>query len=618
MTRQLKCSSIALSFLLLATFPCLAVGDKPSSPTAQNQFWGNWALKMPDGAAGWLSLSLSESKPKGELWTVGGGRKLSEIFIEDDTLQFVRQVRVGKPEYEGGPPAGPRIACRYSAKVRGDVLQLVMHHPRADGKIEKRPFTGKRLPPLPPKPDLSKVKFGEPIRLFNGRNLEGWKLTNPKQINGWKAIDGELANTTPKLDFAPYSRYGNLRTKQEFLDFNLKIEFKVPPGGNSGIYLRGVYEAQVLDRDSKMQGIQGVGAIFGRIKPTENAGKPGAEWNTYDITLVDRHVTVILNGKTIIENQPLVGCTNGALHADDTLPGPLYLQGDHTAVRYRNIVLRPVLKEQRKSHSKIGVMETAFGKRGDVTSFEEAKAAGYSAIQMHSGQPAGISKKPIDQSLGLEIGRDPKILQSWKVASEKHGVEIVSLSAGSLNKCQIWDRDREVAMRIAKQTIDACHTLDVPVMLFPFFGPSNFQTSDDALNGVAEFLQELLPYARKKRVIIGIEAPVTTVRVLELLKQLNYPANVKIYYDTGNLFAKEDIYETIRKHGKKHFCEVHIKPAGNAVIGRGQIDLEKLAQALDAAEYDKWLVYEAGRKGREPIANRLGIEEIHSLRNRSK
>ena len=119
----------------------------------------------------------------------------------------------------------------------------------------------------------------------------------------------------------------------------------VPPKGNSGIYLRGVYEAQVVDRDSRMQGIHGVGAIFGRIPPSEKAGRAGGKWQQYDITLVNRHATVILNGKKVIDNYPIAGCTNGALQADKTTPGPIYLQGDHTAVSYRNIVLRPVLKQ---------------------------------------------------------------------------------------------------------------------------------------------------------------------------------------------------------------------------------------------------------------------------------
>lgn len=329
------------SVLLLA----LAFHGQTSAAEPSSPFIGNWALKMPNGSAGWLTLSQSEGAWHGELWTVGGGKRLSKITVGGSTLQFVRRHRVGDPEFDGGPPTGKPVNTNYTATAKGDVIKLVMRRPLADGKIEELPFSGKRTPPLPPKPDLSKVGFGEPIELFNGRNLDGWTLTNPKQINGWKAINGELVNTTKKLDFSPYSRYGNLRTKQEFMDFNLKIEFKVPPGGNSGIYLRGVYEAQVLDRDSKMQGIQGVGAIFGRIKPTENAGKLGGEWNSYDITLVDRHVTVILNGKKVIDNEPIAGCTNGALHADETIPGPLYLQGDHTAVSYRNIVLRPVVKD---------------------------------------------------------------------------------------------------------------------------------------------------------------------------------------------------------------------------------------------------------------------------------
>ena len=301
---------------------------------------------MPDGAAGWMTLSVVDGQPLGELWTVGGGKQLAEFEIHDDHLAFVRRVRIGEPEFEGGPPAGERVACRHRFSIRGDTGRIVMERPQPGGEIEEIVVSGTRLAPLPPRPDLTRVRFGEPIELFNGRDLEGWKLTNLKQVNGWTVVDGVLVNTTPKLDFAPYSRYGNLRTEQEFTDFNLQIDFKVPPGGNSGIYLRGMYEAQVVDRDSRMQGIQGVGAIFGRIEPSENAGKPGDEWQHYDITLVDRHATVILNGVKVVDNQPIAGCTNGALHADETLPGPLYLQGDHTAVSYRNIVLRPVMNDE--------------------------------------------------------------------------------------------------------------------------------------------------------------------------------------------------------------------------------------------------------------------------------
>ena len=132
---------------------------------------------------------------------------------------------------------------------------------------------------------------------------------------------------------------------RKFGDAKLSIEFNVPQGGNSGIYVRGAYEVQVVDRDSpKMQGIRGVGSIFGRVQASKNAGKQGGEWQSYEITIVDRHATVVLNGETVIDNQPIPGCTNGALQADVTVPGALYLQGDHTAVRYRNIVIRPVIE----------------------------------------------------------------------------------------------------------------------------------------------------------------------------------------------------------------------------------------------------------------------------------
>jgi Domain of Unknown Function (DUF1080) len=203
-------------------------------------------------------------------------------------------------------------------------------------------FRGKRMPPMPVRPDLSKVRFGEPIKLFNGLDLSGWHPSNPAKKNGWSARDGLLCNDTPKTDFGAYGEYANLRTDADFTDFQLHLEYRLPSevGGNSGVYLRGLYEAQVTHRDSKMQGISGPGALFGRITPTKNAGKPAGEWESLDVSLVDRHVTVVLNGEKVIDNEPVAGPTGGALQSDVTAPGPIYLQGDHTSVQYRNITLR--------------------------------------------------------------------------------------------------------------------------------------------------------------------------------------------------------------------------------------------------------------------------------------
>lgn len=87
-----------------------------------------------------------------------------------------------------------------------------------------------------------------------------------------------------------------------------------------------------------------MGALYSRITPSVNAEKPVGEWQTLDITLVDRHLTVILNGKSIIDNAPVLGITGGAMTSDEFKPGPIYPQGDHTDVDYRNMILRPVMK----------------------------------------------------------------------------------------------------------------------------------------------------------------------------------------------------------------------------------------------------------------------------------
>ena len=201
-----------------------------------------------------------------------------------------------------------------------------------------------RIPPLPPAPDLSKVKYGAPITLFNGANLDGWRLTNPGQTSAWSARGGVLVNKPAPRGSGPRVHYGNLRTVSEFEDFNLKLEVNVPRRGNSGVYLRGIYEVQVSDTYSRGLDSHHMGGIYSRITPTVSAEKPAGQWQTMDITLLDRHVTVVLNGQRIIDNQPLLGCTGGALTSDEFRPGPLYLQGDHTAVSYRNIVLTPIIK----------------------------------------------------------------------------------------------------------------------------------------------------------------------------------------------------------------------------------------------------------------------------------
>jgi hypothetical protein len=319
---------------LLVLLPCsLAAGSVPEA------LQGDWTLTLTSGRPGWISIQEVNDAPRvSMLVDVGTVEPLQGVESRDGHLHFtLRTQRQGR----GGAVLSTDTVDVWAeaGKLRGEIL-----HKPAAGEAHRDAFHGKRLPPLPPAPDLTKVRFGEPVRLFNGKDLSGWRLHLPGKRNGWSVEEGLLVNNTPKTDFSATGAYGNLRTEAVFEDFHLHIEFLIERDRNSGVYLRGMYEAQVVDRDSRMQGIQGAGSIFGRIAPSQNAGKPGGEWQAYDLTLVDRHITVVLNGVKVVDNQPVVGPTGGAIHTDPTAPGPIYLQGDHTSVKFRNIVLRPVVR----------------------------------------------------------------------------------------------------------------------------------------------------------------------------------------------------------------------------------------------------------------------------------
>jgi hypothetical protein len=310
---------------------------------AENPFLGRWALTIPGGGAGWLGVTNDGAQLKGSiLWGGGSVVPVTSTKVEGDTL-IVTRVNESRQKDAEGKTVVKKTTETITAKLDGDNMKLATSTVGDDGQVRGRAdFIGKRIPPLPPAPELAKVKFGEPITLFNGKDLSGWK-TMGKDPSAWKIVDGILRNETVQ-EPGKHKSYANLRTEREFEDFNLQLEFRVPADGNSGVYLRGIYEVQVANSYGKRNDPHNCGALYSRIMPSENVSKPPGEWQTFDITLVDRHLTVIHNGKKTIDNQPVLGCTGGALWSDEFRPGPIYLQGDHTSVDYRNIVLRPVVK----------------------------------------------------------------------------------------------------------------------------------------------------------------------------------------------------------------------------------------------------------------------------------
>lgn len=302
---------------------------------ADNPFVGYWALSLPGDRAGWLGVELDGDRINVEmLWASGSVFKLDGAQIYGDKLLLARLHKAAKVN----------LTEAITVTRDGDSLKLVSVTPKADGSGEDRlEFGGKRLPPMPPAPDLSTVKFGEKVQLFGGDSLRGWRLVEPDAVNGWSVHDGILSNTQAQEQGKPHKNYGNLRTVAEFEDFMIHAETRLPKDGNSGIYLRGIYEVQVYDSFGKPLDSHNMGAIYSRIKPTVNAEKPAGEWQTLDITYVQRHATVVLNGTKIIDNQPILGPTGGALWSEVDRPGPIFLQGDHTGIEYRNIFLRPVV-----------------------------------------------------------------------------------------------------------------------------------------------------------------------------------------------------------------------------------------------------------------------------------
>jgi len=323
-----------LSFRSLSIAAVFSLGSLLNA--ADNPFIGRWALTIPGGGAGWLGVESKDGALSSSvLWGGGSVVPTTSTKVDGDTLIVTREQK----NKEGKLATIETI----TAKAEGEVLKLSTSKKNAAGKDvgQAQEFTGRRIADVPPAPDLAKVKFGAPIQLLNGKDLTGWRLLKEGVDNGWSVVDGVLQNRVVK---AKDKHFGNLRTDAEFEDFNLKTEVRTQEGSNSGIYLRGIYEVQVMESFGQPLDSHHMGALYSRITPSVAAEKPIGEWQTLDITLVDRHLTVILNGKTIIDNAPVLGCTGGAMSSDEFKPGPIYLQGDHTNVDYRNMVLTPVVK----------------------------------------------------------------------------------------------------------------------------------------------------------------------------------------------------------------------------------------------------------------------------------
>jgi hypothetical protein len=174
--------------------------------------------------------------------------------------------------------------------------------------------------------------WSEPEPLFDGKDLAGWEPVGDVAHNNWVASDGLLVNK---------AHGANLKTTRKFEDFKLHFEVNCPDDANSGFYLRGRYELQLESEPlSKNPPERRIGSIYGRIAPTGDLPRLPGKWQTFDVTLVGRTVTVKQDGTVTIDHKEIEGITGGALNADEGEPGPFYIQGDHTGgLKFRNITV---------------------------------------------------------------------------------------------------------------------------------------------------------------------------------------------------------------------------------------------------------------------------------------
>ncbi|MGZ3751222.1 MAG: 3-keto-disaccharide hydrolase [Mucilaginibacter sp.] len=245
-------------------------------------------------------------------YAFGSARPISEVKVSDGKYSFSIP-----PQWEEGTRN-----MDFEFEVNGDVLKGTMVY--TDGVTYN--FTGVRAPLLArSKPPV----WRKPVKLFNGKNTKGWHTDGNNQ---WVVESGILRSLHSGA---------NLISDKTFTDFKLHVEFRYQQGSNSGVYLRGRYEVQIIDTKSgEPEPINNqFSAVYGFLPPNKMMAKDPGEWQSYDITLVGRLVTIVANGTTVICNQEIPGITGGAINSKEGEPGPILIQGDHGPIDYRNIII---------------------------------------------------------------------------------------------------------------------------------------------------------------------------------------------------------------------------------------------------------------------------------------
>jgi hypothetical protein len=291
-------------FLAILLLPAL-------SPAATNPFAGRWDFNVVtpgrDVGANWLGVT----DKGGSLeiwWQPAGGNVFQVKDFKVEGHHLTLNLR-------------PKLTWELDAA--GDKLTGT----EKSGN-DSQQITGVRAPELK---RTEPKAWSTPTPLFNGKDLTGWEPIGDPAKSNWVVQDGMMVNT---------AHGDNIKTTSKFTDFKVHFEVNCPDHGNSGFYLRGRYETQIeYEPLTSNPPERRIGSIYGRITPKDMPRTPG-QWETFDITLVGRTVTIVRNGVTTVDHKEIEGITGGALDANEGEPGPFYIQGDHTGgLKFRNLTV---------------------------------------------------------------------------------------------------------------------------------------------------------------------------------------------------------------------------------------------------------------------------------------
>jgi len=317
---NLKAKAVLLGTLLLILAAQLYAANKTSAPAPSVQpLLGRWdlTLKTPQrDYPSWLQLSEKDGQLQAlfvSRW--GNARPLPKVEFANGRLTFI------SPKQEEDRKDDMVFVGKFSGG------KLVGTTTGPDGAPWQ--WIGVRAPSLKRN---SPPKWGVPVKLFDGKDLSGWHMSDPK-LKPWTVESGTLVSP---------GRGAEIISDRKFEDFKLHLEFNCAKGANSGVYLRGRYELQI-ENDPVPEGpSMRTGGVYGFLAPSPEQPRQPGVWQTYDITLVERTVTVAQNGHTIIDHKEIPGITGGALDSREALSGPIYLQGSEAGhVSFRNIVITP-------------------------------------------------------------------------------------------------------------------------------------------------------------------------------------------------------------------------------------------------------------------------------------